>query len=89
MVSAAREPDSFWQVFFFQLTPDGVVPWIGHVGQPVGHSQRKEKGGVCPYRDAGIALLDLVQGHPADGGPLCQDRHGDAPPPPGIANVMA
>ncbi len=55
-----REPNSLWQALFFEFKPDSVLPWISDIGQPVSHSKRKENSRVCPGRDAGITLLDLV-----------------------------
>ena len=29
-------------MFFFELTPDGIVPWIGNIGKPLDHAERKQ-----------------------------------------------
>jgi hypothetical protein len=42
------EPDSFGQPLFFKFQPDRIIPGVSHIGQSVGHSQRKENGGVRP-----------------------------------------
>ena len=75
-------------MLLFKFEPDRIVPGVGHVGEPIDHSQGEEDRGVSAQRDAGVALLYLVQGRPADGGPLRQNRDGYAPPPPRIANVV-
>jgi hypothetical protein len=36
------------QMLFFKLPPDHVVAGIGHVGEPIMHTQRKEDSSVCP-----------------------------------------
>ena len=48
----------------------------------------KKHSGVDTQRDAGLALLDLVQGGAADGRPLGQDRHGDTPAAARIPDIM-
>jgi hypothetical protein len=47
-------------VLFFKLKPDRIVPWVSQISQSVDHSKRKENRGVCPDRDAGVTLFDLV-----------------------------
>ena len=56
----ARQPDSFRQVLFFKLKPDGIVSGISHIGQSVSHSKRKENSGVCADRDAGVTFFNLT-----------------------------
>jgi len=63
------EPDSFRQMFFFKLPPDGVVAGIGNISKPICHSKRKENSRVRSNCDAGVTLLDLAEGH--------EDGHGD------------
>jgi hypothetical protein len=45
-------------VLFFQFKPDGIVPGVGYLGQPVRQSQSEEDGGVCTSRNARVALVD-------------------------------
>jgi len=84
-----REPNSFWQVLFFELKPDSIVAGISHISQPIGHSKCEENSSVCPGRDAGVTLLDLAESHPADRRPLRQDCDWNAPPPPRVADIVA
>ena len=49
----------------------------------------EENRGVDPEGNAGVALFNLDQRGPADGGALRRDSHGDTPPPPGVADIVA
>ena len=48
-------------MLFFQLKPDGVVPWVGHVGQPIDHPKREEDGGVGAEGGAGSPFSILFK----------------------------
>lgn len=45
-ISAAGEPDALGQAILFQIKTHSIVPRVGHVGQPVGHSQDEEQSDV-------------------------------------------
>ena len=51
-------------------SPTASCRGIGHIGQPIRHSQSEKHRGIGTERDARIALLHLIQGHTANGGSL-------------------
>ena len=67
----------------------GIVLRRGEIAQPVRHAQHKKDRGVYPDRDAGIALFNFDEGRAADRRALRRDCRWDAPPPPGITDVVA
>jgi hypothetical protein len=77
------------QVFLFKLKPDRVVFRIGKVRDALNHPHYEKDCGVYPDRNTGIALFNLDERCPADGGALRRDSHGNTPPPPGVAEVVA
>jgi hypothetical protein len=76
-------------MLFFKLKTDGVVFWVGKVRETLNHAHYEEDRGVDSDRNTGVALFNLDQRGPADGGALSRDGHGDAPPPPGVADIVA
>ena len=75
-------------MLLLQRKPHGIMTGIGYIGQPVAHAKRKENRGVGSHRDAGVTLFNLIESHPANGGPLRQDRNGNTPPPAGVTNIV-
>jgi hypothetical protein len=73
----------------FKLKADRVVFQIGKIREALDHAHHKEHCGVDPERNTGITLFNLDQRCPADGGTLSRDAHGNAPPPPGVSDVVA
>ena len=59
-----------------------VLVHVDLAGQPVHQAEHEQHLGVDPHRDAGRALLDLGEGHPADRGALGEHRDRDPPAQP-------
>jgi hypothetical protein len=76
-------------MLFLQLKPDGIMTRIGHIGQPVDHSQCKQDGSIISERGGRISLLDPVKGHPADRGSFRENGDRYATPSTGVTNVLA
>lgn len=76
-------------MLFFELQADGIMLGIGQLGQPVRHPEHKQDGGIAAHRRAGIALFNLEEGRPADGGTLRGDFSRNASTPPRIPDIMA
>jgi hypothetical protein len=76
-------------MLFLKRKTGGIMTRIGHVGEPVDHSECKQDGGVVSERSRRIALLDAGEGYPADRSSFCEkgDRYPAAPT--GVANVVA
>ena len=87
--AVAREADAFGKTFFLQLAADRVKARVGDIGQPVDHTQREQHGRVNAERDARISALDPAQALAGGRGSLSQDSHGNAPPQPGVSDVLA
>lgn len=57
-------------MFFFKMEPGRILAYIGKLGEPIGHSQKKEYRRVCSHLDARFAFLDARESGPRDGGAL-------------------
>ncbi len=76
-------------MLLIKLKANDVVFRIGKVREAIDYAHHKQDCGVDPDGHAGLALFNLDQGCPADGGALRRDGHGNTSPPPGVADIVA
>ena len=78
-----------WQCGAGERLPDAIAADIGNLAQTVEQAERLKDGGVDADADIGVAGFDLLQGRAGREGALGHDRHGEPPPPPGVADIRA
>jgi hypothetical protein len=76
-------------MFLFELAADRVLYGIGKPGKTLDEAQDEEDGCIVSDRYGGVALFDPVQRHAAERGALGEDGDGNAPPPSGVADILA
>ncbi len=86
---AASTANALGQRFGFEIQAHRVVSRIGQFPEALLQPQHEQHRGVGAEGDAGITLLDLVQGRAADPGAFRHRCGGNAAASPGVADVRA